>query len=167
MQTILMIVALVPVVAGFILIATLLGVNAMYMGFLFATYWGGLRMLTLPELPASFCGALTGITLAWMLHALPAGLGQAGLLLSLAAMVLSLYLLICQQAQLFLNPAFLVFLTVATIPALSEGGDYPGMIAGLALGAAYSGGLVLLIARVKDLRRSRGGPVDMPLPDPT
>jgi hypothetical protein len=63
--------------------------------------------------------------------------------------------LIRQQFPLVVNQAFVLFLTISAIPAITVVGDYPGMLAGLLLGAGYAGLLLAMVRGVTSLRAKR------------
>ncbi len=158
-QAIFVIAVLIPIVAGYIGLGSAIGIQALFMGFLFATYWGTIRMLALPDYLPTVLGSLTGILIAYLLHALPIALGTPGVILALVATVAPLYCLIRQQAQLFLNPAFIVFLTVATIPALGkQDQDFLAMAIGTVFGAVYMRAIVFALAKISAMRKPKPAP---------
>ena len=138
----------VVVVALKLVIGTTLRIPALCMVFLFATYWGSIRHLALADWMPSAVGGLAGIGLAWLLHVLPAAHGLPGVLLALAPTLVAIYFLIRRKLALLINPSFLLFLTVATIPSQATTVSHAGMAMGMLFGAAYAGGLTLLVQRL-------------------
>jgi hypothetical protein len=158
LQAVFVIAVLIPIVVGYALLGSAIGVQALFMGFLFSTYWGAVKMLDLTEYWPTAFGGLIGIGIAYLLYVLPTMIGTPGLLLAIAATIVPLYCMIRQQAALFLNPAFIVFLTVATIPALAAQHDYRGMVIGLLFGAAYARAVVFVIARLSTMTKTKSEP---------
>lgn len=156
LQAIFVIAVLVPIIAGYIIIGPKIGVEALYMGFLFSTYWGAIRMLAIPDFLPSVFGALAGIGNAYLFHALPGALGASGAFLALGATLLAMYFMIRQHAPMFLNPAFIVFLTVATIPVLgTKSEDYLNMAIGVVFATAYAGAIVFVMGKIAGMRRAK------------
>jgi hypothetical protein len=138
LQTVGVIAMLIPIITGYIFLGISLGLQSLFGGFLFATYWGAVKKSNITEFVPTLVGGLTGITIAYQLYVLPLTLGTPGLVLGVIFSILPLYPLMRNKAQLFLNPAFVVFLTVATIPAVAAQHDYLGMAVGTIFGAAYA-----------------------------
>ena len=84
-------------------------------------------------------------------------LGTVGLAIALGVIALSVYALIMNWVPMLVNYAFMLMLTIATIPALQAERRFVGMAASIVLAAALMGGVILiggLVARRKD----RGAP---------
>lgn len=137
--------AVVIAVAGLIGIAVALKLTALYASFLFVLYWSGLCHANLKEFVPALIGSLGGLAMAYGLVGLPGALGEAaGMALALALILLAIYLLVMGQARILVNNAFMLFLTVGTIPALMNGPTLGDMGLAVVVGALYVGGLVLI-----------------------
>jgi hypothetical protein len=164
LQALFMIVVLIPIIVAYYILGTRIGVQALFMGFLFSTYWGAVRLLAVPDYLPTVFGGLVGILIAYLLFTLPTLLGLPGLLLGITASIVPIYFMIRQKAQLFLNPAFIVFLTVATIPALGkQQTDFLDMAVGMLFGAVYARVIVFVLAKLAAMRQPRAEPA-VPLP---
>lgn len=149
------VIALVLVIAGvafYLALGGLLGIVPLYAGFAFSLYFGGINRSVPSEFPAALLGSLGGVAVAAMLALLPAMLGPLGLGIALGAIALSVYALIMNWVPMLVNYAFMLMLTIATIPALQSEGRFVGMAASILLAAALMGGVILiggLLARRK------------------
>ena len=144
-------------IAAYLTIGWLLGIAPLYAGFAFSLYFGGIRQSAPSELPAALLGSLGGVLTASLLATLPRAFGTIGLAIALGAIALSVYALIMTWAPMLFNYAFMLMLTIATIPVLQKEGQFVGMAASIVLAAALMGSLLLvggLVARRKD-RRTR------------
>ncbi|MDT0576688.1 hypothetical protein RM533_10915 [Croceicoccus sp. F390] len=145
-------VAVVIAVAGFLALAHLLAIEAVYAGFLFILYWTGIRHSAWEEFIPSLLGAFGGLALAAALHLMPIHYGTAGLVVSLALVLLAIYLLIRQQLPRFVNMSFMLLLTVTTVPVITADAPYVDMALAIAVGAAYVAGLMWLLGVVQKRR---------------
>jgi len=140
----LVIVVIAVVLALYSLMASILSIKPLYCGFLFSLYWAGVRHGSLPEFFPACIGAMGGVLLAWALHQWPLMYGTAGLALALLILLVAIYSQIRGFLPQLFNLSYMLFLTVATIPVVSAGGNFPGMIAAIVLAGAMLGGLFLL-----------------------
>ncbi len=145
-------------VAAFLGLAHLLGLTAPYAGFLFVLYWTGLKHAAAEEFWPGLAGALTGIGLAWAVHALPLLLGPAGLALMLLLILAVIYATIRGWVPQFINMAAMLFLTVATIPALNREATLGQMALAVLLAALLLRGGMLV---AKLFRRPAGEPASL------
>ena len=137
--------AVVIAVAGLIGIAMALKLTALYAGFLFVLYWSGLCHAKLEEFAPALIGSLGGLAMAYGLHELPLALGEnAGLGLALGLILLAIYALIMGWARILVNNAFMLFLTVGTIPVLTSEVVHGDAALAVLVLAAYVGALVLI-----------------------
>jgi hypothetical protein len=148
LQTIGLIAILIPIIAGYIFLGISIGLQSLFGGFLFATYWGAVKKSDITEFVPTLVGGLTGIAIAYQLYVLPLMFGKAGLVVGVILSIVPLYPLMRNKVQLFLNPAFIVFLTVATIPAIAAQHDYLGMATGTIFGAAYSRIILYIVTSI-------------------
>lgn len=141
-------VVVLVLVAILIGIYTLLDIKPLFAGFLFALYWAAIKHADFKEFTPSLVGGLGGLALAAALHHLPQIYGTPGLIAALLAVVIAIYMQIRHTLPLLVNAAFMLYLTVGTIPAVGAQEDYPGMASALVIGAAYCGGLIWLMGRL-------------------
>ena len=131
-------------VAALVAIGMALELSALYGGFLFVLYWTGLCHADTTKFVPSVIGSLGGLTLAYALKSLPLMMGPAGMALALALVLLAIYAIIMGWVPMLVNNAFMLFLTVGTIPALQEGVTLSQMARAVVVAAIYVGLLVLV-----------------------
>lgn len=136
--------AVIVAVAALVAIGMALELSALYGGFLFVLYWTGLCHADTTKFVPSVIGSLGGLTLAYALKTLPVMMGPAGMALALALVLLAIYALIMGWVPVLVNNAFMLFLTVGTIPALQEGVTLSQMARAVVVAAIYVGLLVLV-----------------------
>lgn len=136
----------VVVVGSYVALASTLAIADVWVGFLFALYWGGIEHGNFRKLPHCAVGAAIGLTVAYMLHALPQVMGTAAWAPCIAAIVLLVYFQIMGWFTVAINMVTMLFLTVATIPMIQTGIQYPRLMISLAFGALYFS-CVIWIAR--------------------
>lgn len=146
-QALIVTLVLVPLIAAYLAIGAAIGLEPLFAGFLFSLYWGAFKGMALPEFWPALAGSLAGLGLAALMHILPLHIGIAGMAIGLLLIIAAVYLYILQAWPFVANHALLLFLTVGTIPALQSQADFAGMAAAVLLGAAYCGGLMLLMTR--------------------
>lgn len=128
----------VVAVAALIGIATALQLSALYAGFLFALYWTGLCHADMDQFVSSVVGSLGGLALAYALSALPLELGSGlGMALALGLVLLAIYALIMGWVPVLVNYAFMLFLTVGSIPELHGEATLGAMALAVAVAAIY------------------------------
>lgn len=108
-----------------------------FASFLLLWFWANNEKLEVKRLPSATLGALYGIGLAWLMHALPATYGTAGLVVALLAVVVSLYVQTCNFLPLIVNASAMLFLTVAAAPLIMTKVDWVDMLVATVLGAFY------------------------------
>ncbi|MBL0123010.1 MAG: hypothetical protein IPP88_09885 [Betaproteobacteria bacterium] len=107
---------LVVVIGAFLWITHLLGITEVWVAFLFLLYWAGLNHAQMGMLPKAIVGAVVGLLIAYSLQQLPLRLGNAGLAVFLAIILVLVYFQIVGWLTLAVNMSTMLFLTVATIP---------------------------------------------------
>lgn len=162
LQAIGIIVALVPIIAGLIILGAALHVEGLFMGFLFAVYWGSVKHLVMAEFAPTLIGGLAAIGLAYLFYALPLISPAVGLI-GLGLLIVAIYCSMRRMLPMVFNPAFMIFLTVATIPLLTAKHDYVGMAIGTVLGAAYSLVIFFAVTRIAKMFRSGARSAAMPV----
>lgn len=144
----LMLAGAVVVVGAFVALARMLAIGDTWVGFIFALYWAGLERGNLRKLPHCLVGAALGLTVAYLLHALPRVLGAAALAPCLAVILALVYCQLMGWFEVAINMVTMLFLTVATIPMVSAVAQYPKLIISLAFGALYFVGVILIANRL-------------------
>ncbi len=156
-QTCLLVLGVVPFMAGLYSLYTLLGIGLPYFGFLFLIYWAGILRQEPAQYLPSLLGGAGGIGLGWALVTLPHIHAPFGLIA--AGLVLAGVLFCFMRAHLpwVWNNAAMLFLIVATIPDLNVGRTVFTMLCSLALGAGYMGAVALLVRWIVTRRRAKAG----------
>ena len=134
--------AVIAILLIFIGLVALIGVTEVWAGFLFLLYWGGIHKLNMEEYAPAFIGALFGLVLIYLAHHLGELVGNPdlGLALFLALICVLVYFQILGKLHLFNNLAAMLFLTVGTIPQLTDI-SVVEMGKGIAASAIYFGAL--------------------------
>src|ERR1700730_7815442 len=147
--------AVAVVVAIFIALNYALGITDIWVGFLFLSYWGGVEQLKLERLPKCILGSLVGLLAAYGLQALPELMGPGvGFALALGAIVGLIYCLIMGWWPIAVNTCAMVFLTVATIPAIQAGPGLLRLFPALGTGIVYFAAAASIVQAVT--KRSAG-----------
>ncbi|TZG29061.1 hypothetical protein [Sphingomonas montanisoli] len=154
------VVVLIPLVAGYMILGSTIGVVHLWSGFLFTLYWSAIHAANPTAYWPDLCGALMGVGYAFLCHWLPLQ-GTAGGIALLAILCVTTWLLIQGKVSLVINLGLMLFLTVCTIPMVGETNDHLNIAIGVVYGAAYSGLLFLAATNVGKLR-SRRAPAPAP-----
>lgn len=144
---------IVLVIAGFVAIGTLLGIVPLYAGFLFVWYWATVDKMDAKVLPATVIGACAGAATAGLAPYAAANWGAAGGLAVLALILVALLVHIMNWLPTVFNPAFMLFLTVASAPLIAAGENFQQMLLAIVVGAAYFGAVVLGGTRLMGMMR--------------
>ncbi len=143
LKGLLVLLGVVGVVAVLVGIGIALQLSALYAGFLFALYWTGVHHAAADQFLPSLVGSLGGLALAYGLEALPAALGETtGMAIALILVLLAIYAIIMRWVPILINYAFMLFLTVGSIPALHDGASLGAMAYAVIVAAAYTGALI-------------------------
>ncbi len=148
----LVLLAVAVVIGAFIALCLALGVRQFWATFVFLLCWGSVEHINFAKLPACAIGALAGLALAWGEQLLPGWLGDSGKLVFFGLIVVAVYLFIMGWLSVVVNFAFMLFLTVGTIPAVQHGLDYADAFAALGLGIVCFPTLVWAGTRVMAMR---------------
>ena len=135
-------------IAGYIAIGQALGLAPLYAGFLLLWYWSTFDKLDFRAAPATIAGALAGVGTAWLLQAVTESASMTGIIAVLLLIVSVLFLHIMGWVTFLFNPAFFLFLTIATAPLLQGGEDFGHVAAAMLLGCAYFGALLFVGTRL-------------------
>ena len=140
-QALLALVVVLLAIAGYVALATSLGIREFYVGFLFVFYWMTFDQGKPQRVPPIILGMCFGLVAAWLLQYSPhAAQPYLVLALFLAAVGGSIVgLILGWLPYVFNNPAMLV-LTVFTIPYIQQGASFPRLF--IALGFATVRGIL-------------------------
>jgi hypothetical protein len=81
------------------------------------------------------------------LHILPEQFGTPGMVVALIGILLAIYALLMGWVPMLVNYAFMLMLTIATIPAVKAEAAFLGMACSVLLAAALLGALLLAGSR--------------------
>jgi hypothetical protein len=132
---------IILIVAAYIALCMAVGTKEFYGGFLFALYWTGIEQMKMEKLASSVVGALVGLLLAFLGHALPEQMGQNGFFLFLAIILVAVYCQVMGWLPLAINMSTMLFLTAGTIPYVASNADFTGILLSLIIGIVFFGGL--------------------------
>lgn len=148
MQAAAILIALVPIIGLFMIIGSALGVaQYLFVGFVFILYWTGIKGMQPGEFAPALLGCLGGLGLAYLLHALPAMMGMAGMIIAATGVAIAVYLLILGRAGLLFNNAFMLLLTLGNPIVFDRDSDFATAAIAIVAAAIYAGGLAFLITR--------------------
>lgn len=124
-------------VAAFVALNFWIGIKDFWAGFLFVLYWSSVEHLKVERLPHCIVGAATGLLVSFALQVLPQMYGPAAALIPVAAIFFMVYCQVMGWLPVVVNTATMLFLTVATMPALQAHGSFASIYAGLGMGIAF------------------------------
>lgn len=126
----------------FLAICHFLHIEQYWPAFMFVLYWGMIDGAEVGKLRASMIGGAMGLLVGYSASLLAPVLGESSGLVFLGLILCVIY---CQLMGLFVvavNPLTMIYLTICTIPAVTEGTRFVDSIAGFALGVVFFGGLI-------------------------
>ncbi len=123
-------------------------IRSFFASFLFLWYWGVIDHMNFSKLPATLLGALVGAAMAWLLVVLSAHFGTPGTIIAVLVMAAAVFGQIMGFAQLALNGATMLFLTVMTAPQIMGSVNFAEVDAAILLGAIYFAGGLYLVQRI-------------------
>ena len=142
----LVLIAIIVALAGYIGLAVLLHIEAVFAGSLFLFFWTGAEKAAPAAFIPTLVGALGGIANASLFHA---GVVSAfamdpgwAALAGLAVLIVVLYLLLIQKVSVLCNQSYMLFVTVGAIPLLPDTKIFVSMVEAVFLSAAYFGIIV-------------------------
>ncbi|WP_411341215.1 hypothetical protein V6U71_05035 [Sphingopyxis sp. J-6] len=145
--------AVIVLIAVFFALAGAVGLREPWAALLFLFQWSMMEEMKLDRLPRSVLGAATGVAIAslpaWLTPSIGAG---AGLAVMLMAVLVAVFLLIRGMAGVVINPATMAFLTVATIPHITQAARPVDLFLGIVAGVIYFGGLAAIPAALAKRR---------------
>jgi hypothetical protein len=142
----LVLVAIVVALAGYIGLAVLLHIDAIFAGSLFLFFWSGVEKAAPTAYIPTLVGALGGVANASLFHpgvvsAFAIDPGWAALA-GLFILIVALYLLLIQQVSVLCNQSYMLFVTVGAIPLLPDTKIFVSMVEAIFLSAVYFGLIV-------------------------
>lgn len=140
-------VSVVILVAGYIALATLLRVQALFAGFVFSLLWGAIHKASFKEFPQVLGGCLFGILLGYIYHSAPTYIPHYGLAVVFLFILGSIYFYLLGWLPIIINDSALMFLTLGTIAEIQESENFGQMAVAVLLSAAYFGGVIYLLTR--------------------
>ena len=141
-------------VGGFLVLSGALGLESVWVPFLFLTYWAGIDLMNFERLPACILGPFVALTVAYGFRVLPTMMGPMGVHLVQVVVLGMVYLLILGRLSAFINLVGFITLTVTTIPVIMQTASFPMLYASLALGVVYFPSLIWIGQQI-DARRRR------------
>lgn len=153
-NAIIIVIAVVPFVALYVFLATQFNVMTYaFAGFMFIFYWTAIKQAAPAEFLPSLVGSLGGLLTAFLVTALPAVLGTAGLIIVALLIGASIFLLARGQAYLLVNNAFMLFLTLGTSLAFKTQEHFEAGAIAILIAAIYTGGLLLIAKAISSRSR--------------
>lgn len=145
----LILLAVIVVIAGYIAAAIALHLSEPWAGFLFLLYWSMAEQAKLDRIAPSAIGAFVGMGTAAMMALLPPAIGMGpGMAIFMAVVLVLVYAIIMGWAPIAVNMATMLFLTVGTIPHVQAHADFGQVFLGIIAGIVFFGGLALIAAAV-------------------
>lgn len=149
LKGLLILLAVIVVIAGYIAATIALHLSEPWAGFLFLLYWSMVEQAKLDRIAPSVIGAFVGMGTAAMMALLPPAIGMGpGMGVFMAVVLVLVYAIIMGWAPIAVNMATMLFLTVGTIPYVQAHADFAQIFFGIGAGIVYFGGLALIAAAV-------------------
>jgi len=130
-------ISIIVVVAVFVGLNSWIGIADFWAGFLFVLYWSGVEHMKMERLPHCIVGAALGLLVSYGLQTLPHAFGTLGIIIPLAVIILMVYCQVMSWLPILVNTATMLFLTVATIPALQMHGNFISVLSGFGIGVVF------------------------------
>lgn len=141
---------IIVMVVAFIAINHFIGIVDFWPGFLFILYWSSFEHLRIEKLPHCIVGASIGLLVAYALQTLPHAFGPMAAVIPISAIILMVYCQLMGWQPLFVNTATMLFLTVATMPALQMHGNFVSVFSGFGIGVVFFSALVIIGNKLKE-----------------
>lgn len=150
-------VAAILAITGFIVIGSLLKLAPLYAGFLFVWYWTAVDKASFTLAPATVVGGLCGVATSGLLQYAGLHWGAPGALAVVGLIAVALLVQIMNWLPIAINSAYMLFLTVTAAPLLQGGEDFRSVVLALLVGCAYF--CALTFAGMRLAAALRPGPV--------
>lgn len=137
-----LLVVIVAIVAWIAVGVRIVSEVSLFGGFLMLWYWATIDELSVRKLPASLMGALVGIGLAWLLFFGATQFGAGGLAVGVIALIAALYCEIRKAMPQVINPATMLFVTVAAAPLIQFHVDWLELCIATIAGGLFFAGFV-------------------------
>lgn len=152
----LVLMALVVVIAAFLVLSHTIGVTETWAAFLFLLYWAGIDHADFGKLPAAIVGGVMGLLMVYLMQQAPLWLGTTtGGAVLLGAVLLLVYCQIMGWLPIAVNMMTMLYLTVGSAPVIQAAFQLPGTLAALALSVTYFAGLVWVGSQVQKMRSAK------------
>ena len=148
----LVLLGVIVVIGAFVWLCLAVGTRQFWTAFVFLLCWASVEHMAFDKLAHCVVGGLAGLMLAWSEHLLPGWLGDSGKLVFFGIILVAVYAIIMGWVPVLINFAFMLFLTIGTIPAVQQGLDFPGAFTAMALGMVFFPLLVWVGMRVMAMR---------------
>jgi hypothetical protein len=126
----------------FLTICHFLGVEQFWPAFIFLLYWGMIEKVDVGKIRSLVIGGVLGLLIGYSSSLLAPMLGEQSGLVFLGLVVVLVFFQLMGKFVIAINPLTMIYLTICTIPAVSEGTHFGDSIVGFALGVVYFGGLL-------------------------
>lgn len=148
----LLLVIVMTMVAIFIQLMHVTGINDIWVPFLFLLYWGMFEKTDVKTIPRCIAGALMGLLMGYLLKTLPLTFGPTGGMIFLGIVFVLIYCQLMGWLSVAINGMTMLFLTVTTIPSIQAEFNPIHYLIALALGVVYFCSVItlakLLMARL-------------------
>ncbi|MDB5577012.1 MAG: hypothetical protein JWR80_2188 [Bradyrhizobium sp.] len=145
-------------IAAYMALGTVLGIASLFAGIFFLLYWAGIKHADPKEFAPALLGGLGGLILAFLLHVLPVDFGAIGMAAALLLVVAAVYVQLRALCPLVINLAFMLHLTLGTVPSVAKDADFIGMGMAILLAASFFGGLLFLVRWLNRKRSASAEP---------
>jgi hypothetical protein len=137
--------AFLVLVASFNGLASLLNLTEPWAGALWLLCWAGFDEHRPARLLPNVLGAAAGLTLGWLLRWAPQQFGTAGMVLCAVPILFALTWTLLRGAQgPVINNTLWLYVTVVTVPWIHRPVAFPQLYAGMAAGAIFFGGVLMI-----------------------
>ncbi|GAB3115420.1 hypothetical protein G8770_08750 [Aestuariicella hydrocarbonica] len=136
------VIGVVVVIAVFLAVCHVLGITEYWAGFLFVLYWGMIEKVEVSRLPATIVGGVVGLLLGFATPLLTGVMGEAAGLVFLVIVLVVIFCMLMGWLKIAINAMTMIFLTVATIPAVAEQVAPFNAMAGFATGVVFFAGFI-------------------------
>jgi hypothetical protein len=148
--------AAILLVAGYLVLCSVMGNPEYYAGFLFLLCWTALEHGKVGKLPPVILGAACGLALGYAMQRLmggPLGAAEGGYIFG-AIVLPIIYCQLMGWLSHFVNFTTMTFLAVVTIPHIQRHADFRNTAVALVVGIVYFGLILGVTGRVSERRNA-------------